>query len=120
LLLWRLFISSELLMGTKTMSAFEREPGVWSVEKIDDDGGIEQAIFIGPGAERRCRKYAAFDAAAAVDGDAQWNAAIEEAAKVADDEDQNIAHAGQHNNWVMRQDALKECAAAIRSLKRLK
>jgi hypothetical protein len=72
LLLWRLFISSELLMGTKTMSAFEREPGVWSVEKIDDDGGIEQAIFIGPGAERRCRKYAALDAAAAVDGDAGW------------------------------------------------
>lgn len=44
------------------MSAFEREPGVWSVEKIDDDGGIEQAIFIGPGAERRCRKYASLSA----------------------------------------------------------
>jgi len=56
------------------MSAFEREPGVWSVEKIDDDGGIEQAIFIGPGAERRCREYAALDAAAAIDGDAGWDA----------------------------------------------
>jgi uncharacterized protein YaeQ len=105
LLLWRLFISSELLMGTKTMSAFEREPGVWSVEKIDDDGGIEQAIFIGPGAERRCRKYAALDAAAAVDGDAQWNAAIEAAMD-------RIAERGGANRHIYIE--------AIRSLKRLK
>jgi hypothetical protein len=41
-------------------TVFERrgEPGVWSIERIDDDGGIEQAIFIGPDAERRCREYA--------------------------------------------------------------
>jgi uncharacterized protein with GYD domain len=61
---------------------------------------------------------AAIDAVAAVEGDAQWNAAIEAAARVADDEDQGIAYAGQYNNWAMREDALKECAAAIRSLKR--
>lgn len=38
---------------------FERsgEPGVWSVERIDEDGGIEQAIFIGPDAEARARAY---------------------------------------------------------------
>lgn len=86
------------------------------------DGGMDYDQFRFAIAEAianaRCGR--ALDAAAAVDGDAGWNAAIEEAAKVADDEDQNIAHAGQHNNWVMRQDALKECAAAIRSLKRLK
>jgi len=32
--------------------------GAWNVEAIDDDGGIEQAIFAGPGAEQRARKYA--------------------------------------------------------------
>lgn len=39
---------------------FERqgEPGVWSVEYIDDDGGIEQAVFIGHNAENRCRVFA--------------------------------------------------------------
>jgi hypothetical protein len=30
----------------------------WTVEAIDDDGGIEQAIFIGPRAEVRARHYA--------------------------------------------------------------
>lgn len=30
----------------------------WAVEAIDDDGGIEQAIFIGPRAEVRARLYA--------------------------------------------------------------
>lgn len=42
--------------------AFERqgEPGVWSTEIIDEDGGIEQAIFIGPRAEQRALDYAAF------------------------------------------------------------
>jgi uncharacterized protein YaeQ len=112
LLLWRLFISSELLMGTKTMSAFEREPGVWSVEKIDDDGGIEQAIFIGPGAERRCRKYAALDAAAAVDGDAQWNAACEAIAKA---HEARAAAVYDH-----AKGPYLESAAEARSLKRLK
>jgi hypothetical protein len=33
-------------------------PGAWSVEAIDDDSGIEQAIFIGPSAEERAREYA--------------------------------------------------------------
>lgn len=60
----------------------------------------------------------ALDASAAVDGDAQWNAAIEAAARVADDDDQGLAYAGQYNNWAMREDALRGCAAAIRSLKR--
>jgi hypothetical protein len=96
---------------------FEREPGIWSVEKIDDDGGIEQTIFIGPEAERRCRGYAAIDAAAAVDGDAQWNAAIEEAAKkmfsVPLD---GVPLLAQHK--VSARDM--EIAASIRSLKRLK
>lgn len=47
---------------TTAFEPFERqgEPGVWSVEHIDDDGGIEQVIFIGQSAERRCREYAGF------------------------------------------------------------
>lgn len=32
--------------------------GAWNVEAIDDDGSIEQAIFVGPGAEQRARRYA--------------------------------------------------------------
>jgi hypothetical protein len=39
----------------------------------------------------------------------------EECAKIADDEDQEIASSGQHDNWVARQDALKEVAAKIRA-----
>jgi hypothetical protein len=48
---------------------------------------------------------------------AERDVIIEECAKIADDEDQEIAYAGQHNNWVMRQEALKECAVKIRALK---
>ena len=33
-------------------------PGAWNVEAIDDDGGIEQAIFAGPLAEERARDFA--------------------------------------------------------------
>ena len=36
-------------------------------------------------------------------------------AKICDDEDQAIASAGSYNNWAMREDALKEAAAAIRA-----
>ena len=32
--------------------------GAWNVEAIDDDGSIEQAIFAGPNAEARARRYA--------------------------------------------------------------
>lgn len=32
--------------------------GVWNVEVIDREGAIEQAIFLGPNAEARCRSYA--------------------------------------------------------------
>jgi hypothetical protein len=32
--------------------------GAWNVEAIDDDGSIEQAIFAGPNAEERARRYA--------------------------------------------------------------
>ena len=32
-------------------------PGAWNVEAIDADGSIEQAIFAGPNAERRARRY---------------------------------------------------------------
>lgn len=34
--------------------------GAWTVETIDDDGGIEQAIFDGPNAEERARAYRDF------------------------------------------------------------
>lgn len=46
----------------RAAEVFERkgEPGAWSVEWIDEDGGIEQAIFIGPDAEARAREYASF------------------------------------------------------------
>ena len=30
----------------------------WTVEAIDDEGSIEQAIFYGPQAERRAKAYA--------------------------------------------------------------
>jgi hypothetical protein len=33
-------------------------PGAWTVEVIDDDGGIEQAIFLGPRANQRAQEYA--------------------------------------------------------------
>ena len=33
-------------------------PGAWTVEAIDDDGGIEQAIFVGPLAEDRANDFA--------------------------------------------------------------
>ena len=33
-------------------------PGDWRVEKIDDDGGIEAAIFGGPNARVRALRYA--------------------------------------------------------------
>jgi hypothetical protein len=33
------------------------QPGAWTVEAIDDDGGIEQAIFIGPNARERASEY---------------------------------------------------------------
>jgi len=34
--------------------------GAWNVEAVDQDGSIEQAIFLGPDAEVRARRYAAF------------------------------------------------------------
>jgi hypothetical protein len=36
-------------------------PGAWTVEATDPkEGSIEQAIFIGPDAEKRAREYAAW------------------------------------------------------------
>jgi hypothetical protein len=35
-------------------------PGAWTVEAIDDDGGIEQAIFMGPKAHERAETYRTF------------------------------------------------------------
>ena len=32
-------------------------PGAWTVEAIDSDGGIEQAIFAGPMARERAESY---------------------------------------------------------------
>ena len=70
----------------------------------------------------------ALDAAAAVDGDAEWNAAIEEAAKIAD----KVGEKDAFLKGLKAIDALtfshifaeaeqgREIAAAIRSLKRLK
>lgn len=34
-------------------------PGAWNVEAIDEEGSIEQAIFLGPKAEERAHDYAA-------------------------------------------------------------
>lgn len=41
---------------------FERqgEEGVWSVERVTERELIEQALFMGPDAEKRAREYAAF------------------------------------------------------------
>ena len=33
-------------------------PGDWRVEWVDDDGGVELAIFAGPNARERAIKYA--------------------------------------------------------------
>jgi hypothetical protein len=33
-------------------------PGEWRVEWVDDDGGIEVAIFAGPNARERALRYA--------------------------------------------------------------
>jgi hypothetical protein len=35
-------------------------PGAWTVEAIDSDGGIEQAIFAGPKSRERAEAYASF------------------------------------------------------------
>ncbi len=35
-------------------------PGAWTVEAIDSDGGIEQAIFAGPKARERAEAYRKF------------------------------------------------------------
>jgi hypothetical protein len=35
-------------------------PGAWTVEAIDNDGGIEQAIFAGPKARERAEAYSRF------------------------------------------------------------
>lgn len=40
------------------VAASENIPGAWVVERIDDDGGIEQAVFIGPLARDRAFEYA--------------------------------------------------------------
>lgn len=44
------------------IAVFERhdDPGVWTVEVIDEgsEGEVYQALFVGPNAERRCREYA--------------------------------------------------------------
>jgi hypothetical protein len=33
-------------------------PGDWRVEWVDDDGGVEVAIFAGPNARERAMRYA--------------------------------------------------------------
>lgn len=43
-------------------------------------------------------------------------AAMGEAAKIADDEDEEFAYSGQYDNWAARTDALRLCATAIRAL----
>ena len=35
-------------------------PGAWTVEAIDDRGGIEQTIFLGPKARERAQDYALY------------------------------------------------------------
>ncbi len=44
------------------LQIFERqgEEGVWSVERVTEDDDIEQALFMGPDAEKRAREYVAF------------------------------------------------------------
>jgi hypothetical protein len=39
------------------VEASNQIPGAWVTERIDDDGGIEQAIFIGPRAQERAFAY---------------------------------------------------------------
>ena len=34
------------------------DPNSWTVEAIDEDGGIEQTIFAGPCSEGRAKNYA--------------------------------------------------------------
>ncbi len=48
--------------------------GAWDVEAIDEDGSIEQAIFAGPNAESRARRYAdlQYTSAPVQDDDAEW------------------------------------------------
>ncbi len=41
-----------------TIAERELTRSVWDVEAIDTDGGVEQAIFLGPKAEERAREYA--------------------------------------------------------------
>jgi hypothetical protein len=72
--------------------------------------------------------YAALDAAAAVDGDAQWNATLEEAAKACDTQARKWRNERQYASsqyladgvFQERFEQAERDAAAIRSLKRLK
>ncbi len=38
----------------------ENMPGVWTVEAIDHEGAIEQALFVGPKAHERAEAYRNF------------------------------------------------------------
>lgn len=42
------------------IEVFRREgsPGIWAVEAVDDDGGIEQALFAGRDPEKAAREFA--------------------------------------------------------------
>ena len=46
-------------------------PGAWTVEAIDSDGGIEQAIFAGPKARDRAERYARFQYGLALTNESQ-------------------------------------------------
>ena len=47
-------------MTAEPAKVFEdrRCPGDWRVEWVDDDGGVEVAIFSGPNARERALRYA--------------------------------------------------------------
>lgn len=48
----------DLIMYHVGIAERRDEPGAWNVEAIDNDGGIQQAIFAGPKARERAEAYA--------------------------------------------------------------
>lgn len=50
------------------------DPGAWTVEAYDNDGGVEQAVFYGQHAADRAREYAAWKYPAKVKP--EWTPAI--------------------------------------------
>ena len=103
---------------TMIVEASTQIPGAWVAERIDDDGGIEQAIFIGPRARERAMAHSLAKTASVAEAVergpcqiCQDILLIEESRQAGDSTPGGFEHMGD----VWRQ--ITEWAAAIRNRK---